>query len=367
MPQKIVAVVGTRPEAIKMAPVVLRLRREPDAFEVALCATAQHRALLDSSLRLFGLQPDADLDLMRENQTLNALCARILHGIDAYLAAERPDWLLVQGDTTTVMGASLAAFHRGVRVAHVEAGLRTGDLARPFPEEMNRRVADLVSALHFAPTRRSAQRLVGEGASAAQVHVTGNTVVDALTWIASCLPPDSQPTKLVLITSHRRESFGEPMRRAFHAIARLARRFPDHEFVFPVHPNPNVKAALVELASLPNVRLVPPADYRCLVGWLRSARLVLTDSGGIQEEAPTFGKPVLVLREVTERPEGVERGVARLVGTDEERIFGEAERLLTDEAAYAAMACAGNPYGDGLASERIASLLAGRDVAPFPG
>jgi UDP-N-acetylglucosamine 2-epimerase (non-hydrolysing) len=350
-----------------MAPVVLRLRQEPETFSVTLCATAQHRSLLDSPLGLFGLKPDVDLDLMRPNQTLNGLCSRIFEGVDACLDEQRPDWLLVQGDTTTVMAAALAGFHRRVRVAHVEAGLRTGDLENPFPEEMNRRVADLVSSLHLPPTRWAAEALRRESIPDSQIHVTGNTVVDALLWIAGTEPAPVADSKLVLITSHRRESFGEPMQRAFRGIARLARRFPDHSFVFPVHPNPSVAAALGVLRDLPNVRLVEPADYRQFVSWLRSARLVLTDSGGVQEEAPTFGKPVLVLRETTERPEGVERGVARLVGMDERRIFEEAERLLTDESAYAGMACAGNPYGDGRAAERIAGLLAGRPVVPFGG
>jgi UDP-N-acetylglucosamine 2-epimerase (non-hydrolysing) len=363
----VLAVVGTRPEAIKLAPVVLRLRQEPETFTVTTCVTAQHRALLDSALGLFGLRPDLDLDLMRPDQTLNELSARVIAGIDACLRELEPDWVLVQGDTTTVMATALAAFHRRIRVAHVEAGLRTGDLANPFPEEMNRRVADLVASLHLAPTRRSAERLRAEGVPESRIHVTGNTVVDALSWIASSLPEAPAASRLVLITCHRRESFGEPMRRVFRALARLARRFPDHEFVFPVHPNPNVAHALDELRAIDNLRLVPPVDYRQLVGWLRSARLVLTDSGGIQEEAPTFGTPVLVLREMTERPEGIERGVARLVGTDEERIFSEAERLLSDEAAHRAMACAGNPYGDGRAAERVAAILAGRPVAPFAG
>jgi UDP-N-acetylglucosamine 2-epimerase (non-hydrolysing) len=362
---RILAVVGTRPEAIKMAPVILRLRSEPKTFSVTTCATAQHRGLLDSPLELFGLDPDIDLDLMRPNQSLNALGARVLEGLDGVLERERPDWLLVQGDTTTVMAASLAAFHKGTRVAHVEAGLRTGDLANPFPEELNRRIADLAATLHFAPTSWSAGNLKREGIPESQVHVTGNTVVDALLQIASMQGDAPGERRLVLVTSHRRESFGEPMRRAFRAIARLARRFSDYEFVFPVHPNPNVVAAADELKGLSNVRLVAPVGYPQLVAWLREARIVLTDSGGLQEEAPTFGKPVLVLRDRTERPEGLEKGVARLVGTDEMRIFEEAERLLTDETAYRAMAEAGNPYGDGRAADRIAGLLAGREVVPF--
>jgi UDP-N-acetylglucosamine 2-epimerase (non-hydrolysing) len=361
----VLAVVGTRPEAIKIAPVVLRLRREPEVFSVVVCATAQHRGLLDSPMELFGLRPDIDLDLMRPNQGLNEILGRIVSGVDGCLEAQPPDWVLVQGDTTTVMATALAAFHRRIRVAHVEAGLRTGDLANPFPEEMNRRVTDLVSTLHFAPTRRSADRLRAEGVPGNSIHVTGNTVVDALSWMAATDPTPPPEEKLILITSHRRESYGEPMRRAFRAIASLARRFPDYDFVFPVHPNPSVVAVLDELRQIGNVRLVEPVDYRQLVKWLRAARLILTDSGGIQEEAPTFGKPVLVLRDTTERPEGIERGVARLVGTDERRIFEEAERLLTDEKAYAAMARAGNPYGDGRASDRIAGLLAGREVEPF--
>jgi UDP-N-acetylglucosamine 2-epimerase (non-hydrolysing) len=264
------------------------------------------------------------------------------------------------------MATSLAAFHRGLRIAHVEAGLRSDDLANPFPEELNRRFADLVADLCFAPTPHSGQRLQEEGVPAERVHVTGNTVVDALLHVAS--QQDEPPAEnLVLVTSHRRESFGEPMKRSFRALARLARRFPDHRFVLPVHPNPRVAAALGELSAIENVDLTAPVDYRQLVAWLRGARIVLTDSGGLQEEAPTFGKPVLVLRDTTERPEGLERGVARLVGTDEDRIFSEAERLLTDEAAYAAMARAANPYGDGQAADRIADLLAGRAIVPFVG
>jgi UDP-N-acetylglucosamine 2-epimerase (non-hydrolysing) len=363
----VLAVVGTRPEAIKLAPVVLRLRQEPEVFAVTLCATAQHRALLDSALGLFGLHPDVDLDLMQPDQTLNALSARVIEAMDRCLEERRPDWVLVQGDTTTVLATALTAFHRGIPLAHVEAGLRTGDLANPFPEELNRRLADLVARLRFAPTRRSAERLAAEGVPEHTIHVTGNTVVDALSWIAASEPPPVVSAPLVLVTCHRRESFGEPMRRVFRAVHELARRFRDHDFVLPVHPNPNVALALAPLAPLDNLKLVAPADYRQLVAWLRAARLVLTDSGGIQEEAPTFNKPVLVLRDTTERPEGIERGVARLVGTDEALIVSETTRLLTDETARRSMASAGNPYGDGQAAERIAAILAGRTVAPFEG
>lgn len=365
MPMKVLVVVGTRPEAIKMAPVVLRLRAEP-GFETVVCATAQHRDLLDSALAMFGIAPDIDLDLMRPNQTPSAVAAGVLSAFDPFLESVAPDVVLVQGDTTTVMAASLAGFHRGVRVGHVEAGLRTSNLRNPFPEEMNRRVTDLVASLHFAPTPRSAAALEREGTDAATIHVTGNTVVDALRWLAersSDAPADARD--LVLVTSHRRESFGEPMRRSFRAIARLARRFPATRFVFPVHPNPNVLEAARVFEGIANVELEPPADYARLVGWMRAARIVLTDSGGIQEEAPTFGKPTLVLRETTERPEGIEAGVAKLVGTDEEKIYREAERLLTDPDAYAAMSRPANPYGDGRAAERIVAILAGRSVEPF--
>lgn len=363
--QRIVAVVGTRPEAIKMAPVILALRRQPERFETLVCATAQHREMLDSVLALFEIRPDIDLDLMRPDQSLNDIAAGVFAGFDRVLRDVAPHWVLVQGDTTTVMAASLACFHRKVRVGHVEAGLRTDDLSNPFPEEMNRRVTDLVAGAHFAPTARSAAALRREGVAREQIHVTGNTVVDALKWIAARDPEPAGEGEIVLITSHRRESFGEPMRRSFRAIARLARRFPSLRFVFPVHPNPNVREAARVFDELPNLELLPPVDYRRLVSLMRSSRLIITDSGGIQEEAPAFGKPTLVLRETTERPEGVEAGVALLVGTDEERIFTEAERLLTDPAAYAAMARTGNPYGDGQAAERIAGILAGRAVEPF--
>lgn len=366
-PLRVLAVVGTRPEAIKMAPVILRLRERPDAFATTVCATAQHREMLDSVLALFGIRPDVDLDLMRPDQTLNDIAAGVFARFDRVLGEHAPDWVLVQGDTTTVMAASLACFHRAIRVGHVEAGLRTENLRNPFPEEMNRRVTDLVASAHFAPTERSAAALRREGGDPATIHVTGNTVVDALRWIAARDPEPPPQEEMVLITSHRRESFGEPMRRSFRAIARLTRRFPKIRFVFPLHPNPNVREAAKVFEELPNLMLTEPVDYRRLVALMRSSRIILTDSGGIQEEAPAFGKPTLVLRETTERPEGIEAGVAKLVGTDEERIFAEAERLLTDEAAYAAMARAANPYGDGKAAERIAGILAGEAVEPFGG
>lgn len=360
---KLLVVVGTRPEAIKMAPVIRRLASEPDCV-VRVCATAQHRQMLDQALALFGITPDIDLDLMRPDQTPNELASRVFAALDSTLAKESPDWLLVQGDTTTAMCASVAAFHRRVRVGHVEAGLRTGDFLHPFPEEMNRRVADLVADVHFVPTRRAAQALELENVPGGRIFLTGNTVVDALLEIAS-RETEVAEENLVLITAHRRESFGEPLERIVRAIGRLAGAFPETRFVHVTHPNPNVAGVVRRNEGLSNVTLVDPVDYLELVRLMRRARLILTDSGGIQEEAPTFGKPVLVLREKTERPEGVEAGLARLVGTDEERIVAEASALLSDGAARRRMAGRGNPYGDGLASERIAAILLQRPFAPF--
>ncbi len=363
-PLRILAVIGTRPEAIKMAPVVRRLRREPSRLHVTLCATAQHREMLDQVLDLFDLSPDIDLDLMRPDQSPNEVASRAFGAMDRVLSEQKPDWLLVQGDTTTAMCAAVAAFHRQVNLGHIEAGLRTGDFHAPFPEEMNRRVVDLIASAYFAPTQRAAAALRTEGVAQNRIHLTGNTVVDALLEMAAREGP-AHEENLVLITAHRRESFGEPLKRIVRAIARLAESFPRTRFIHVVHPNPNVLATVRQNEGLPNVELHPPLDYRSLIRLLRRCRLVLTDSGGIQEEAPTFGKPVLVLREKTERPEGIEAGIAILVGTDEERIFAEASRLLTDETARRAIAEGANPYGDGHASDRIADVLAGRPYTPF--
>jgi UDP-N-acetylglucosamine 2-epimerase (non-hydrolysing) len=360
---KLLVVVGTRPEAIKMAPVIRRLRSEPEC-DVVVCATAQHRQMLDQVFTLFGITPEIDLDLMRPDQTPNALAARVFAGLDSVLERERPDWLLVQGDTTTAMCAAVAAFHRRVRVGHVEAGLRTGDFQHPFPEEMNRRVVDLISDANFVPTRRAARALQAEDVPAGKIFLTGNTVVDALLEIAG-RDGDLAEENLVLITAHRRESFGAPLERIVRAIGRLAQSFPDTRFVHVTHPNPNVQSVVRRNGELPNVTLVEPVDYLELVRLMRRARLILTDSGGIQEEAPTFGKPVLVLREKTERPEGVEAGLARLVGTDEEQIVEQARSLLSNGAARRRMAGSTNPYGDGLASDRIAAILLRRPFSPF--
>ena len=364
---RILIVVGTRPEAIKLAPVVKRLRQEGSLFEVVLCATAQHRGMLDQALGVFELAPDIDLDLMRPDQSPNELAGRAFSALDPVLARLAPDWLLVQGDTTTAMCAAVAAFHRRVRVGHVEAGLRTGDLQAPFPEEMNRRVVDLVSGAFFVPTPRAAAALRAERAPEKKIHVTGNTVVDALLEIASRQGEVSQEN-LVLVTVHRRESFGEPLGGVVRAVARLARAFPATRFLHIVHPNPNVMTAVRASDPPPNLELFSPLDYGALVSLMRRSRLILTDSGGIQEEAPTFGKPVLVLREKTERPEGVEAGLALLVGTDEKRIYAEASRLLSSDDACRRMSEAGNPYGDGHAAARIADVLAGRPYTAFaPG
>jgi UDP-N-acetylglucosamine 2-epimerase len=358
VPPRILVLWGTRPELIKMAPVVRELRQSPACFTTLLCSTAQHRDMLDAMQARFGLVPDFDLDLMRADQRLNDLTARAFAALDPVLASATPDLLLVQGDTTTAMVGALAAFHRRIPLGHVEAGLRTGDLSRPFPEEANRRIIDVVADLQFAPTERARRLLLAEGSAAERVFVTGNTVVDALRWISSSLPAEPVRDE-VLITVHRRESFGAPLREIFAALRELARAFPATRWVYPVHRNPNVSRPAREvLGGLANVELHEPFDYLELVRRLRACRIVLTDSGGLQEEAPTFGKPVLVLRETTERPEGVEAGVAKLVGCERGRIVAETARLLTDAAAYAAMATPVNPYGDGRAAERIAAVLA---------
>ena len=364
-PLQVLAVYGTRPEAIKMAPVLAALAERPERFAVTVCTTGQHREMLDQVQELLGLRPDLDLRLMRHDQTLNGLTSQALAAMDEVLVSRSPDWLLVQGDTTTAMAAALAAFHRGIRVGHVEAGLRTGDLRRPFPEEANRRVIDLFASALFAPTDRAGRALLAEGCPPERVHVVGNTVIDALRTVASGLSETPERVE-VLVTVHRRESFGGPLREIFSALRRLAESFPEVDWIYPVHRNPNVRGPAFEiLGGLPNLTLHDPFDYRELVRRLIRCRFALTDSGGIQEEAPTFGKPVLVLRETTERPEGVEAGVARLVGTSAERIVAEASRLLTCEEAYQEMARAVNPYGDGHASRRIAAILAEEPWTPF--
>ena len=331
---------GTRPEAIKMAPVAAALRERPRHFSVTLCTTAQHREMLDQVQALFGLAADVDLDLMRPDQSLNDLASRLFAALDPVLVERRPDWLLVQGDTTSALVGALAAFHRGIKVGHVEAGLRTGNSKRPFPEEANRRGIDLVADALFAPTERARQALLAEGVDPGRVFLTGNTVVDALTRIAADPANGIAQTPerdSVLVTLHRRETFGAPLCEIFAALKELAAAFPATRFVYPVHRNPNVREPAHRLLSgIPNLELHEPFDYLELLRRLAAARLVMTDSGGLQEEAPTFGRPVLVLREETERPEGIEAGVAELTGTCRQRIVAAATRLLKDGAASCA-------------------------------
>jgi UDP-N-acetylglucosamine 2-epimerase (non-hydrolysing) len=361
--------VGTRPEGIKMAPVVRALRARPERFETLLVSTGQHREMLRQVFDVFALAPDVDLDVMKPGQDLYDVTAASLLGMRDVLRRLRPDWLLVQGDTTTVMAAALAAFYEKIPVGHVEAGLRTGNLLLPYPEEMNRLLADRLTRLHFAPTEGAARALRAEGFDPANIHVTGNTVVDALLAVRGHVRahPVELPVpeaalagrRLILVTGHRRESFGETFRGICRAILRVVQAHPDVVVVYPVHLNPNVNGPVRELlGGEARILLPPPAGYLQFVSLLDRAHLVLTDSGGVQEEAPSFAKPVLVMRDVTERPEGVDAGVARLVGTREDDIFAGVHELLSDPAAYARMAKGANPYGDGRASERIADLLA---------
>jgi UDP-N-acetylglucosamine 2-epimerase (non-hydrolysing) len=371
----ILTIFGTRPEAIKLAPVVRELQRRERSGAVAsrVCVTAQHRQMLDQVLSLFEITPNYDLNLMSENQTPTQVAAAALVKLEPVFREVSPDWVVVQGDTTTVAAASFGAFMARAKVAHVEAGLRTHDKWSPFPEEINRRIAGVVADLHFAPTELSRQNLLREGVPASQVIVTGNTVIDALLWAADqpfdlrTLPVIAEewpavwspPKKMILVTAHRRESFGEPFKQICRGLRELALAGNgEYEIVYPVHLNPNVQEPVNRiLKGTPHVHLLPPVEYLPLVHLMKRSYLVLTDSGGIQEEAPSLGKPVLVLREVTERPEGVEAGTARVVGTDGARIVAEARRLLTDRAAYDQMAHAVNPYGDGHAAARIVDAL----------
>ena len=361
-------VFGTRPEAIKMAPVVAACRERAKELEAVICLSGQHREMLAQVIDYFGIQPDIRLDLMQPNQTLAGLTARCIEAIDEVLERVCPGCVVVQGDTTTVMATSLAAFYRRTPIVHVEAGLRTGNLLAPWPEELNRRVADLVTALYCAPTHRAAEALLAEGAPPEQVHVTGNTVIDALLytldrerrqsahWQAKY--PMLANRRLVLITGHRRESFGQGLANICRAIAQLAHQFPDHVFLYPVHLNPNVQEPVHRmLGGIPNVYLLPPVAYPEFVWLMDRAYLILTDSGGIQEEAPSLRKPVLVMRQTTERPEAVEAGAARLVGADPEAIVAHTRRLLQDPKEYAACQIDRNPYGDGQAGHRIVGLM----------
>jgi UDP-N-acetylglucosamine 2-epimerase (non-hydrolysing) len=352
--------VGTRPEAVKMAPVVHALRAEPWA-ECRVLATAQHRQMLDQIFAFFGITPDRDLDLMRPDQSLADLTARMIAALDPVLGEEQPDFVLAQGDTTTVMVTALCAFYRRTRFAHVEAGLRTGDKWQPFPEEQNRAITGRLADLHFAPTERSRDNLLRENVPAAAVHVVGNTVIDALLWTADRVDQaeftPAAGKKLVLVTAHRRENFGAPFEQVCAGLRAVADR-EDVQMLYPVHPNPNVRSVVERtLSGHANIKLCEPLDYPQMVAAMKASTLILTDSGGVQEEAPSLGKPVLVLRHETERPEGVTAGAARLVGPDRDRIVAAATELLDDPAAYRAMATVQNPYGDGSSAAAIARIL----------
>lgn len=382
MKKKVMVVYGTRPEAVKVAPLIHELERS-DVLEPVVVSTGQHREMLDQVNGWFGISPVADMELMKPGQSLTQLASRILERMPAVLAEHRPDAVVVQGDTSTVAMAAIACFYEQVPVVHLEAGLRSGDIMSPFPEEANRKLAGQIAALHLAPTAESRANLLHDGIDESLVTVVGNTVIDALEWskdrdvqFADERLRDAQAAgkRAVLITAHRRENWGEPMERIGRAIARLAQRYPDRVFILPAHGNPAVRASLTpSLEGLDNVFVIDALDYPQFVHAQRWADIILTDSGGVQEEAPSLGRPVLVLRENTERPEAVEAGTVKLIGTDEDRIVDEASRLLDDEAAYAAMSKAVNPYGDGKAAWRsvhaIAQLLGvGERVEDFvPG
>lgn len=392
---KVLTVFGTRPEAIKLAPVINELHRRSNGndLESLVCVTGQHRQMLDQVLQIFGIIPDYDLNLMKENQTPTQVASAVLAKLEPILDKERPDWVLVQGDTTTVTAASLAAFYARVKVGHVEAGLRTNDKWKPFPEEINRRVASVISDLHFAPTNLSRDNLLREGVAEKNIVVVGNPVIDALNWTAT-KPPTSKAgefletfgigkatgtaignnsaerpsdPRIIMVTAHRRENFGKPLEDICMALQDIALMYDRRvHIVYSVHPNPNVREMVHRLlGKVSNITLTPPLDYLNLVHLMKRSYMVLTDSGGIQEEAPALGVPVLVLRDVTERPEAIEAGTARVVGANRERIVSETARLLDDAAAYEEMARAVNPYGDGNSAKRIVGALLGEPVDPW--
>ena len=376
MALKVMTVIGTRPEAIKMAPVIKSLMNYSEQVESVVCVTGQHREMLDQALQIFGIVPDYDLNLMNPNQSLSLLTANLLTALDKVITTEKPDWLLVQGDTTTAMVASLVAFYHRVKLGHIEAGLRTNDKFQPYPEEINRRIADILADAYFAPTQNSRMNLIKEGVPSELIVVTGNTVIDALMMISQRvadrpLDPrictDIKNRLLILVTVHRRESFGKPLEDICKAIAKIALCYQNKiQIVYPVHLNPNVRTTVNEvLSGIPNISLIEPVDYEELVSLMRNAYLILTDSGGIQEEAPSLNKPVLVLREATERPEAIESGAAKLIGTDPDKIFSETIRLIEEPKSYHKMSTAISPYGDGQASDRITQFLLGQPVETF--
>lgn len=367
---RVLTVFGTRPEAIKLAPVALKLKASGQ-FTLKICSTAQHRSMLDEALSAFDLRPDYDLDIMQPDQTLSGIAAAVFEKLDQVLQDFRPDWVLVQGDTTTTMAAALASFYRDIAVGHVEAGLRTGDLRNPWPEEANRRITTVVTRRHYCPTERSKNALLAEGISVRDIVLTGNTVIDALQWTAKRLASDpsrheryqkifdwiDSERRLILVTGHRRESFGEGFRQICQALARLGRR-DDVQIVYPVHLNPNVRAPVFQILSdSPAIKLIEPLAYEPFIWLMQRCFFILTDSGGVQEEAPSLGKPVLVMRATTERPEGIEAGVSKLVGTQAERIYAECDEVLSRSELYHRMSQAKNPFGDGRAAERIVDDL----------
>lgn len=374
---KVMTVFGTRPEAIKMAPVVLELQKHADRIQTIVAVTAQHRQMLDQVLDLFQITPDYDLDIMSQGQTLYDITTKSLMGLKDVLAKEKPDLVLVHGDTTTTFAGALASYYQQVPVGHVEAGLRTGDIYSPFPEEMNRKLTGAIAAIHFAPTATAKANLLNENVNPSHIYVTGNTVIDALMMTVAgdydfgddLKDVDFHNHRVILLTTHRRENLGEPMRHIYKALRRIIEEIPDTEIVFPVHRNPLVRKVVEEeLAGVDRIHLIDPMEYEPFANLMSLSSLVLTDSGGIQEEAPSLGKPVLVLRNTTERPEAVEAGTVRLIGTDKDVVYAETKRLLTDQAAYDAMSNAVNPYGDGKASQRIVQAIlhvfAGEEAVP---
>lgn len=364
---KVMTVFGTRPEAIKMAPIVLELQKHPDTIIPVVAVTAQHREMLDQVLHLFHIKPDYDLDIMAAGQTLFDITSKAMNGLDKVLTKENPDIVLVHGDTTTTFAGALAAYYHQTAVGHVEAGLRTHNKYSPFPEEMNRQLTGRIADLHFAPTATSEKNLLAENVPQDKIFVTGNTVIDALHHTVQdnfgfedevLQNVDFGHKRIILVTTHRRENLGEPMRHVYKALRRLTEEFADVEVVFPVHKNPKVRQVVKEeLGGLAKVHLIDPLDYEPFANVMHRASLILTDSGGVQEEAPALGKPVLVLRDTTERPEAVAAGTVKLIGTDCERVYEEAKRLLTDEAEYSRMAESVNPYGDGQAARRIIQAI----------
>ena len=358
---RIICIIGTRPEAIKMAPVIHLLRKEQWA-QCIVVATAQHRKMLDQELSVLGICPDIDLDIMTPDQSLSELTAKLIKRTDDILVEYRPDAVLAQGDTTSVLSVALACYYRNISFGHIEAGLRTGDFKNPFPEEFNRFVSSKVARWHFAPTEHARQNLIGEQIDPDTIYVTGNTVIDALLNAARndglSKKPARDDKKVIVVTVHRRESFGEPLKRICHAILRLAEQYDGIRFVTPVHPNPNVASVIHEiLGSHPRIELCEPMDYLSFVSLLKASYLIISDSGGLQEEGPALGKPVLVLREKTERPEALEAGVIKLVGTEIEKIVYETQMLIDDPKVYRNLAKGISPYGDGHAAERITAIL----------